>query len=153
MEKHFTATVYIIENEKVLLLLHPKHRKWLPPGGHIEPNETPPECACREAFEETGLAIEIIPQENLWVEDWNATSFCRPYLCLLENMPAHGTHPAHQHMDLIYLAKPIGGYLLEGVKWFSLSEVKALKDDVDIFAETKNTIEHLLESNIFQRSS
>jgi 8-oxo-dGTP pyrophosphatase MutT (NUDIX family) len=148
MEKHFTATAYIIEDEKVLLLLHPKLNKWLPPGGHIELNETPPECACRETLEETGLTIEIIPQENLWIEAWNATSFARPYLCLLEEIPAHGTSSAHQHMDFIYLARPIGGKLLEGVQWFSLNEVEELKDDLDIFGETKKTIQHLFSLSV-----
>jgi 8-oxo-dGTP pyrophosphatase MutT (NUDIX family) len=145
MEKHFTATAYIIEDKKVLLLLHPKLQKWLPPGGHVEENETPPECACREALEETGLEIEIVPQENLWIEAWNATTFPRPYLCLLENIPPHGSHPAHQHMDFIYVARPVGGELFEEVRWFSLADVEKMEEDIDIFGETKDTIRHLLK--------
>jgi len=58
MEKHFTATTYIIQDGKVLLIPHSKLGKWLPPGGHVELNETPPECAIREALEETGLEIK-----------------------------------------------------------------------------------------------
>jgi 8-oxo-dGTP pyrophosphatase MutT (NUDIX family) len=146
MEKHFTATAYIIDQGKVLLLMHPKLKKWLPPGGHIEQNETPPECAKREAQEETGLEIELIEQENLWLNFWNASSIERPYLCLLENIPAHGNTPAHQHIDMIYLAKPLRGTLLEGVRWFSLEEVEKMTDEEEIFTETKTTIRHLLES-------
>ncbi len=142
LEKHFTATAYIIHEAKVLLIPHPKLGKWLPPGGHVELNETPPECACREALEETGLEIEIIPQENIWVDEWNAKSFERPYLCLLENIPAHGAKPAHQHMDFIYLAKPTGGSLSHDAKWFSLEEVETLTDD-EMFGETKKTLRHL----------
>src|SRR5579864_698838 len=148
MEKHFTATAYIIDQGKVLLLMHPKLKKWLPPGGHIEENETPPECAKREAQEETGLEIELIEQENLWLNFWNASSIERPYLCLLENIPAHGDKPAHQHIDMIYLAKPLRGTLMEGVRWFSLEEVEKLTDEEEIFAETKTTIRHLLASCI-----
>ncbi len=148
IEKHFTATAYIVQEGKVLLIPHPKLNKWLPPGGHVEPNETPPECACREAFEETGLKIQIIPQENLWIEAWNAASFERPYLCLLENIPAHGDKPAHQHMDFIYLAKPADGSITQdakwGARWFSLEEVEALVDDDEIFGETKKAIRHIL---------
>ena len=144
MEKHFTATAYIIDQGKVLLLMHPKLKKWLPPGGHIEQNETPPECAKREAQEETGLEIELIEQENLWLDFWNASSIERPYLCLLENIPAHGDKPAHQHIDMIYLAKPLRGTLMEGVCWFSLEEVEKMTDEQEIFTETKTTIRHLL---------
>ena len=57
MKRQFTATVYILEKDKVLLIHHRKLQKWLPPGGHMDPNETPAEAACREAFEETGLKI------------------------------------------------------------------------------------------------
>ncbi len=147
IEKHFTATAYIIDQGKVLLLMHPKLKKWLPPGGHVELNETPPDCAKREAQEETGLEIELIQQENLWLNFWNASSIERPYLCLLENIPAHGDKPAHQHIDMIYLAKPLRGTLLEGVRWFTLDEVEQLTDEEEIFAETKTTIRHLLTVN------
>jgi 8-oxo-dGTP pyrophosphatase MutT (NUDIX family) len=145
VEKHFTATAYVIDQGKVLLLMHPKLKKWLPPGGHVEVNETPPDCARREALEETGLEIELIHEENLWLNFWNASSIERPYLCLLENIPAHGDKPAHQHIDMIYVAKPLRGTLLESVRWFSLKEVEALNDDEEIFAETKATIRHLLK--------
>ena len=144
VEKHFTATAYIIDQNKVLLLMHPKLKKWLPPGGHLEANETPPACAKREAKEETGLEIEFIPQENLWLDYWNASSIERPYLCLLENIPAHGDKPAHQHIDMIFLAKPIRGTLHESARWFSLEEIGKLIEDQEIFAETKTTIRHLL---------
>ena len=147
MEKHFTATAYVIDQGKILLLMHPKLKKWLPPGGHVELNETPPECAKREALEETGLEIELVQQENLWLNFWNASSIERPSLCLLENIPAFGDKPAHQHIDMIYLAKPLRGTLLQGVRWFSLEEVETLIDDQEIFAETKTTIRHLLTVN------
>jgi ADP-ribose pyrophosphatase YjhB (NUDIX family) len=38
-----------------LLIEHARLRTWLPPGGEMEPNETPLEAARRELFEETGL--------------------------------------------------------------------------------------------------
>ena len=146
MEKHFTATAYILCEDKVLLLFHPKLQKWLPPGGHLEENETPPEAARREVLEETGLEIALIHQENIWIERWNASSFERPYLCLLENIPEHKGKKAHQHMDFIYLAKPIGGSLIQDpfLRWFSLEDVSSLESDKEIFKETKETIEHLL---------
>lgn len=151
-EKHFTSTAYIIDQGKILLLMHPKLKKWLPPGGHLELNETPPECAKRETLEETGLEIELIQQENLWLSFWNASSIERPYLCLLENIPAFGDKPAHHHIDMIYLAKPLRGTLLTGVRWFSLEDVEKMIDEEEIFTETKTTIRHLLTAEAFVKN-
>lgn len=145
LERHFTVTTYIFDGEKTLLLFHPKHQKWLPPGGHLEPNETPPECARREVREETGLEIEFIRQENLWIEEWNGVSIERPYLFLLENIPSHGSFPAHQHMDFIYLAKPAGGEELESVRWWTLEEVLNFREDL-IFPDVIQTLKHVYNS-------
>ncbi len=155
MEKHFTATTYIFSSDKVLLLFHHKMQKWLPPGGHLEANETPTEGAKREVLEETGLEIEWIMQENLWIDRWNAKSIERPYLCLLENIPAHGNAPAHQHIDFIYIGRPIAGTLIQDplIRWFSLNQVLSLRPDQDIFVETQETISHLFTSLSLQSTS
>jgi len=154
MERQFTATVIIIDDQRVLLIYHRKLKKWLPPGGHIDINELPTDAACREVKEETGLDIELIPQENLWVDRWNAKSFIRPYLCLLEEIPAHGDKPAHQHMDLIYLGRPIGGEVqqnhqeTDGLRWFSLDEIEQLKPDDEIFMETQQILRKILNDSL-----
>jgi len=152
MERHFTATVYIIENHKALLIYHQKYQKWLPPGGHLEANELPSEGARREVREETGLEIEFVTQENVWIDRWNAKSFERPYMCLLEEIPSHNGKPAHQHMDLIYVARPLSTYLpiksAESFeqRWFSWQELQQLVPDQQIFVETLQTLEKLLEA-------
>jgi 8-oxo-dGTP pyrophosphatase MutT (NUDIX family) len=146
MEKHFTATVYVIEDEKVLLLLHPKHNKWLPPGGHLEKNETPVACALREVLEETGIAVELIKEEHLWIDRYNAVSTERPFLCLIENIPAYKDVAAHQHIDFIFVGRPLSKPILnERLRWFTLDEALALKPDEEIFAETQETISVILE--------
>ncbi len=153
MERQFTATVYILDEKtkQVLLIHHKKLDKWLPPGGHIDPNETPPEAAIREAKEETGLDVELIKQENIWVDKPNAKSLVRPYLCLLEEIPAHGDKPAHQHIDQIFIGRPIGGETnhngeeVHDMKWFTWEELQELKPEVEIFEETLETIQVILD--------
>lgn len=153
MERQFCATVYIVEDDRVLLIFHKKLKKWLPPGGHLNPHETPAEGAQREVLEETGLKIEFIKQENVWVERWNANSFERPYLCLVEEIPAYKDVPAHQHIDFLYLARPVGGKEqqntteTDGLRWFTLEEVEALIPDEEIFVETQQVIRTIVGQN------
>lgn len=146
MIKQFTASVYILRDSQLLLIFHPKLKKWLPPGGHVEPNESPVEAARREALEETGYEIEFIKQENVWINQWNANSFERPYLCLLEEISAHNEMPAHKHMDLIYVARAIRQVHTAElpIRWFGLEALTQLQADVDIFKETLEVTTHLL---------
>ena len=50
----------IIHNERgeVLLMQRRDDDKWDPPGGHIDPNETPAQAAERETYEESGLVVK-----------------------------------------------------------------------------------------------
>lgn len=146
MERELTASVYLIEDQKVLLIFHPKLQKWLPPGGHVELNETPCEAAKREVREETGLEFEFLFQPLLSIDYWNAKTLPRPYLCLLENIPTHQHKPAHQHIDFIYVAKPTGGKIHSfplTPKWFSWKDLQLLEPDVEIFQETLEVVQDL----------
>lgn len=152
MERQFTASVYILHEQRVLLIFHRKLNKWLPPGGHLEANETPIEAVKREAYEETGLRIALIPQENVWVNCWNANSFERPFLCLLEEIPAHGAQAAHQHIDFVYIATVAGGQMLDNVageekmRWFTFQEIQDLVPDQEIFQETQQVIQAIVST-------
>lgn len=56
---HFTASAIVLSPDlrHVLLVLHPRARAWLPPGGHLEPEDhSVSGAALREVREETGLS-------------------------------------------------------------------------------------------------
>lgn len=141
MLKHFTATVYLFHEGKVLLHQHRKLGKWLPPGGHVEPNETPPDAARREVKEETGLEIVFLAKEELFVDEPHAKSLEKPFLILLENVPAFKEEKAHQHIDFIYLAKPLELKTVpKDFSWFSLEETKQL----DLFSDVTKVLDFVL---------
>ena len=151
MVKHFTATTFVIDSQqRTLLLWHKRLGRWMPPGGHIDPNESPAEAARRECKEETGLDVEIMGDEqpDLFVKDRSEGEMLpRPFAMLLENIPASAerNEPAHQHMDFLFIAKPIDEnqslQLAEAeggeMRWFTRDEVAALNEATEIFANVK----------------
>lgn len=123
--RDFTVAVFVVHGGRVLLHLHPKLGKWLPPGGHIEPNELPDEAARREVAEESGLAVRLV----------GARGLPRDY----PEQPVQLTVPAgiqleligenHEHIDLVYFAVPeaAGGErpaVHDAFAWFSPKELK-----------------------------
>jgi len=59
----FGAETWVFDRHlaRVLLVRHP-WRGWVPPGGRVEPGETPREGARRELHEETGLLVRLRPE-------------------------------------------------------------------------------------------
>ena len=99
--RDFTATTFVVQGDATLLLWHRKVQAWLPPGGHIEPNELPEDAALREVWEETGLHVELVGAGQKW---GRVAVLIRPICILLEDI-----EPGHQHIDLIYFARVISG--------------------------------------------
>ncbi|MDR2539496.1 MAG: NUDIX domain-containing protein [Chlamydiales bacterium] len=150
MQRQFTASVYIIKDGKILLLIHPKFHKWLPPGGHLEENETPHECALREVLEETGLRIGFYQDKHLQISHKNACSIPRPFLCLLEEIPSSNQTPMHQHIDFVFVGYPIKEGLVKefSYQWFSKEEILELKEE-EMFPDVKQIISEIFSSNLF----
>ena len=59
-DRDFTASAIVVHDRRALLVDHPGLGRWIQPGGHIEPRETPDEAARREVREETGQSIDIV---------------------------------------------------------------------------------------------
>jgi 8-oxo-dGTP pyrophosphatase MutT (NUDIX family) len=133
--KHFTATTFVVFQNKTLLHLHRSLGMWLPPGGHIDRDELPHIAALREVKEETGLDVELIYEKPVISSD-KATELPRPQHILLETI-----NTFHQHIDLVFFARantfdtqPQKGEALE-MKWFSPDELEndpALTSDIKI---------------------
>lgn len=124
-QRIFCVTIYVINRHRQFVMLH--HRKldkWLPPGGKIDPHETPDESAVRECWEETGLRIELIGSKAP-VEGGLYT----PYGIQLNPIVPQ----KKDHVDLIYFGKPTLGEQLQlsereaiDIGWFSLEKIRTL---------------------------
>lgn len=98
LNKSMTASVYVVNKDKVLLHIHKKHKTLFPLGGHMEPNEVPHETAIREVFEESGLTIELYnDEESLYLG--RVDQLHRPIHVLLENIGQ-----SVENIDFIYFA-------------------------------------------------
>jgi 8-oxo-dGTP pyrophosphatase MutT (NUDIX family) len=74
------AAGYAVRNGQVLLCLHNRFKKWVPPGGHVEPGETFSKAAAREFREETGMACDVVSStETLHPPDGNSTPEASPF--------------------------------------------------------------------------
>ncbi len=117
--RDFTVAVLVVLNGHILLHWHRKLGRWLPPGGHIEPNELPDEAAVRETLEETGIEICLVGERGLDRDRPDEPrQLIRPAGIQLEDIS-----PGHQHIDLIYFAVPRSALadpygLPAGVGWY-----------------------------------
>jgi 8-oxo-dGTP diphosphatase len=54
--KHLVSYFAVVDGREILLVDHKNAQLWLPPGGHVEPEEHPRETVKRELLEELGFA-------------------------------------------------------------------------------------------------
>jgi 8-oxo-dGTP pyrophosphatase MutT (NUDIX family) len=122
-DRDFTASSYIVRNDRILFLHHDKLGQWLPPGGHIEDGETPDEAALRETREEVGLEVEILNDNFEEFDD--SYDLPKPF-----NVNLHRIEDGHWHCDFCFLAEIVDETAAthsdehSGTKWFSRKELE-----------------------------
>lgn len=104
--RHFTSTGFVVQDGATLLHWHPKLGMWLPPGGHVEENEDPVQAVLREVEEETGIPVEVVPTDDFDDDLTHPVQIPPPIVILIEDIddPVDGFH---QHIDFIYVCRPI----------------------------------------------
>src|SRR5438552_14350497 len=101
----FTAAIFVVHKGRVLLIHHRKLNAWLPLGGHVELDEDPEVAALREAREESGLEVEILGERP------PTTGAGTRALIAPRFLDIHRITDTHQHIGMIYFARPKGGRL------------------------------------------
>ena len=101
----FTVALFIVQGGKVLLVHHRKLNKWLPIGGHIELDEDPEQAAHREALEESGFEVELVGERPPTTGPGTRALIAPRFLDI------HRISDTHEHIGLIYWARPKSGAL------------------------------------------
>jgi 8-oxo-dGTP pyrophosphatase MutT (NUDIX family) len=115
---HVTASAIVVGSRGTVLHLHKRLGRWMQPGGHIDPGESPPVAARREAIEELGLDV-VHPE----------------FGPLLIHLDVHEAALGHTHLDLRYLLlgsgddpHPPPGESPEA-RWYDWDDAAAMADD------------------------
>ena len=123
----FTVAIFVIHEEKVLVIHHRNLKKWLPLGGHIELDEDPETAALREAKEESGLDVELLGERPPTTGPGTRALIAPRFLDI------HRISSTHEHIGMIYWARPKGGTVTlataehHDIRWCSAPDLERLE--------------------------
>ena len=123
----FTVAIFVVQNDRILLIHHRKLGKWLPLGGHIELDEDPEIAALREAREESGFEVELLGERPPTTEPGTRALLAPRFLDI------HRITETHEHIGMIYWARPKSGTMTlapeehHDIRWCNRDDLDALK--------------------------
>jgi 8-oxo-dGTP pyrophosphatase MutT (NUDIX family) len=123
----FTVAIFVVLEDKILLIHHRQLDKWLPLGGHIELDEDPEAAALREAKEESGLDVDLVGERPPTSGEGTRALIAPRFLDI------HRINAGHEHVGLIYWARPRHGTVRlapsehHEIRWCSVAELDSLR--------------------------
>ncbi len=131
--KEPTASTFVFRQEAgtwlTALVWHPRLKCSLPSGGHVENTENTEEAAIREAREETGLDVLLLPGPAAPVPaGYPHKVLCAPWwITEMGASPDSHTASRHVHVDHVFAAVASNaqpaGTPAHTVRWFSRDDV------------------------------
>jgi 8-oxo-dGTP pyrophosphatase MutT (NUDIX family) len=122
----FTVAIFVVHEDRVLVIHHRKLDRWLPLGGHIELDEDPEQAALRETREESGLDVELLGERPPTTGPGTRALIGPRYLDI------HRISDTHEHIGMIYFARPKGGQVTlaqaehHDIKWCTAEQLESL---------------------------
>lgn len=125
----FTAEVFVVYKNKILLRKHDKLHIWLSVGGHIELDEDPNEAAVREVKEEVGLNVKLLSGSRPPISHDDLSH----ELILPIALNRHPISETHEHITFVYFATADTDVITlseleksDDCRWFSKEDLVAL---------------------------
>lgn len=141
---NYICSGYLVEDKRVLLVLHNIFKKWVPPGGHVEDGEMFSETAEREFAEETGIKVRAISSAPvLHQPDENASPLPLPFYTdvLREGLKI-------PTIAQYYYVEPMGEYRLkfdpnelDDAQWFGIEEL----EKIETFEQVRSLSRYVLK--------
>lgn len=123
---HVTGSAVLLDADGAAMLMthHRKLRRWLQPGGHADGETDPLAIACREAAEESGLAVAPLCAQPLDID--------------IHEIPPHGAEPAHRHYDMRFLLQATDAAPLRvseeslALRWVPLADLRSVTTEESV---------------------
>lgn len=135
-----TSTTYVFRfdaaNAETLLVWHETFKKWLPPGGHLEANETADAAALRELQEETGILAPLVAPASTT----KASERSKCWGVATHRTVCRGE--VREFYDSIFVALPAEDLVPVGARWVSIDMLA----EVDTYPGVRRTAEELSEA-------
>ncbi len=144
-----TVGACIVKEDRILLMHHKKLDKWLFPGGHIEPNETPDEAIKREVKEETGLDFEPIVYSGFHKSPEEIHKLAVPFHANLHCVGDHYHYCAY-YVGIVKNKRFVKNGESNSLKWVCVKEIENLNLLPSIKNMAKKAIE-IAKGNFLRR--